>query len=311
MDARRIELTRAGRLDVALAAAEPSVSRSQWRRWIVEGRVTIGAERVRRAARPVSAGSVVCVDWPVPEPSDLIPREVPFGVIYEDRALTVVDKPAGLAVHPGAADERRTLAHGLVYRDPALRDSFPEDPVRPGIVHRLDRGTSGVMVVAREPEVQADLMGQFKARTVEKEYWAWVFGRPPAQGSWCGSIARHPKDRKRQTVRSDGREAQTDYQTVAVVGASSARIRAFPVTGRTHQVRVHAHHAGVPLLGDPVYRRRGKIPTRFAAWGPARDRPALHARRLAFVHPWSGERMVFEAPLPAELEALDRAYEPL
>lgn len=301
----------AGRLDSVLAALWPDFSRSQWARWVQEGRVDVDGKTGIRPGVVVRPGSRIEARVPPPAPVGIEPRPVPFAVLHEDRDVLVVDKPAGLVVHPGARAEPDTLVHGLLLRWPdlqALADS-PGAALRPGIVHRLDRGTSGLMVIARSARARLSLIEQFQRRSVDKEYRAWCFGELRQACRWEGPIARHPRDRKRFAVVDGGKPARTDAAPVAAApGATALTVRLW--TGRTHQIRVHAHHAGFPLLGDPVYRRRGGIPGRFADWSPERDRPALHAWRLGFEHPGDGRRMAFEAPLPEDLAELDRRFQP-
>jgi 23S rRNA pseudouridine1911/1915/1917 synthase len=231
-----------------------------------------------------------------------------FTVLFEDECLIVVDKPAGITVHPGTIGENATLVHGLLARFPDLQTSFAhEDDRRPGIVHRLDRGTSGVMVVARTPAARLALMAQFAHRDVEKTYLAWVLGAPPERGDWQSPIARHPRDRRRFAVSAKGKPAITHFvRERCRDGASRLRIQL--ETGRTHQIRVHASHAGFPLLGDPVYRRRVPVPADLTDWLPHRDRPALHSLSVRFRHPLDGREIFVESPLPDDLIDLDRRF---
>ncbi len=264
-----------------------------------------------RPSFKVSAGTVVTIQFP-DKTRTIDPEDIDFDLVYEDPSIVVVNKPAGLIVHPGVRGESGTLVHGLLHRYPELADNFGvQAEQRPGIVHRLDRGTSGVLVVARTDRARRDLMEQFKNRTVDKRYLAWVFGITPKRGEWTGAIARHQRDRKRfAVVQSGGRSALTEWQRGGQWGKVSSRLEIRLHTGRTHQIRVHAHHAGFPLLGDQTYRRRGKIPSSLSEWGPERMRPALHARRIEFDHPDSGERVEFVAEIPADLAGLDSSYDP-
>jgi 23S rRNA pseudouridine1911/1915/1917 synthase len=313
----RVEAEEAGgRLDRFLADRLPGQSRSLLQRCIADGRVTVGGQPLRQASRRLGAGEVVTLDLPVlvtvgpPEPDPA----VAFTVLYSDEALIVVDKPAGLVVHPGAGPERGTLVNGLLARfadlgpafflavDPAAAEdgeaggdaeALAAELARPGIVHRLDRDTSGVMVVARGPQAAAALRAQFQARSVEKRYLALVRGKlSAAEGLIDAPIGRHPGMRQRMAVLSGGREAQTRYR-VLLEWPGISWIEAFPRTGRTHQIRVHLASIGHPVLSDPVYG----LPD------PRIGRQALHASRISLDHPQSGERLSFEAPLPADLAA--------
>jgi 23S rRNA pseudouridine1911/1915/1917 synthase len=278
--------------------------RNQVVRWIREGRVAIGSGTVKPALRLQGGEWLSCEPAVLNQEGVIEPEEGEITLLHEDDALLVLDKPADLVVHPGAGRRSGTLAHRLLAR-------FPETgevggPGRPGIVHRLDRGTSGVMVVARTAEAYQTLSRAFADRRVEKTYLALVFGEPsPSQGTIDAPLARHRERRKEMTVAPSGRPATTHYRTVdSAAGISFLELR--PETGRTHQIRVHLKHHGHPLLGDPVYgeaRWRGFPKTRQKALRDL-ERPALHAWRLAFVHPQKGERVEFEAPLPAALEDL-------
>jgi 23S rRNA pseudouridine1911/1915/1917 synthase len=224
-----------------------------------------------------------------------------LAVLYEDPGIVVLDKPAGLTVHPGAGRATGTLAHRLLARYPEMAGVGGEG--RPGIVHRLDQGTSGVLVVARTPTAYTRLARAFSSREVEKRYLAIVYGEPaPREGMVDAPIGRHPVERKQMTVRRDGRPARTGYRTLAAA-AGIALVELDLLTGRTHQIRVHMKHLGRPLVGDPVYgeaRWKG-LPRPVQA--PLRDfpRPALHAWKLAFRHPIDETPMFFEAPVPGDL----------
>lgn len=300
-----------GRLDTVLAASDSSISRSQWQKWIKEGRICVNGKPVHKAGLLVSAGAVLQVEAAQAIAVQLHAQTVPFQILYQDRDIIVVDKPAGVIVHPGEHNERGTLVHGLIAEFPELAAGFSDqDQRRPGIVHRLDKGTSGVMVIARTAKARLSLIEQFQNRQVHKLYYAWVFGHTPVRGEWRGAIARHPKQRQRFVVVARGKPAHSEFVTVARCEQSS-KLQVILHTGRTHQIRVHAAHAGHALLGDAVYRRRGKIPTALADWAPERDRPALHAAQLGFVHPRSGKAVQFSAALPADLLDLDQRYAPI
>jgi 23S rRNA pseudouridine1911/1915/1917 synthase len=292
------------RLDRALAALA-GVPRSQAQRWIDAGVVRCN-EASAKASHRVAIGDVLAADPPEPTPLALEPEPMPLAILHEDAALLVLDKPAGLVVHPAPGHASGTLVHGLLHH---CRDlAGIGGALRPGIVHRLDAGTSGVMVVAKNDAAHQGLAIQFRDHTIERVYHAFVRGTPAAEsGRVERPIGRHPRDRKRMSVATgSGREARTAWRVLArYPKAGAARLEVRPETGRTHQIRVHLASQGLPILGDPVYgRSRAGIPP-----GVALERPALHAARLGFTHPDTGERLVFEAPLPADLAALVTALE--
>lgn len=269
------------------------LTRSQAKRLIDLGRVTVDGE-TPKAGLLLRGGERLRVEPEAPQAWSVEPEPIPVPVLFVDDDLLVIDKPADLVVHPAVGHPRGTLVNALAHLGAA-----GGDPDRPGIVHRLDRGTSGVMVVARNAAAHARLAEQFARRTVEKCYAAIVVGEPPAEGrieTWYG---RHPVDRQRFTSRvSRGRRALTLFRTVERA-AGCARLEVRLGTGRTHQVRVHLAESGWPILGDPVYGRRPRDPVLRAA-AERLGRPALHAAVLAFDHPRTGARVRFEAPLPAD-----------
>jgi 23S rRNA pseudouridine1911/1915/1917 synthase len=262
-----------------------------------------------RAARPslrLKAGQSVSVRLPAPRPAEPAAEDIPITVVHEDRHLLVVDKPAGLVVHPGAGRASGTLVNALLHR---VRDlSGIGGVLRPGIVHRLDRGTSGLLVVAKDDATHLALSRQFSGRTVEKEYLAVVLGVPRArEGAIDAPIGRDPVHRQRMSVRAPrGRTARSTYRVVeALDGAALLRVRI--ATGRTHQIRVHLAALGHPVAGDATYGGRRSPASRRPEARAALEalaRPALHAARLAFTHPATGERLSFESPLPADLQDL-------
>jgi 23S rRNA pseudouridine1911/1915/1917 synthase len=267
---------------------------------VADGKVRVdGRPATARAARVV-AGSTLEVEVPDEHDADDGVRPDPsvdVPVLHVDDAVIVVDKPAGLVVHPGAGHRDGTLVGGLLARFPELADVG--DPARPGLVHRLDRGTSGLLLVARTPEAHADLVAQLAARTVERRYVALVLGVPePRAGVVDAPIGRSPRDPTRMAVSATGRPARTHYRVEAAYErpVPAARLRCRLETGRTHQVRVHLSAIGHPVVGDARYG--GDRPTL-----PA-PRPCLHAARLGFRHPATGEPVAFESPVPADLEAV-------
>jgi 23S rRNA pseudouridine1911/1915/1917 synthase len=293
------------RLDRWLARAMPELSRARLQAVIVAGGVLVDG-RVARPSLRLKAGQSIAVQLPAPQPAVPIAEDIPIAVLHEDRHLLVVDKPAGLVVHPGAGRVTGTLVNALLHR---VRDLSGIGGVRrPGIVHRLDRGTSGLLVVAKDDASHLALSRQFSGRTVEKEYLAVVLGVPRAQeGTIDIPIGRDPVHRQRMSVRAPrGRAARSTYRLVeALDGAALLRVRI--TTGRTHQIRVHLAALGHPVAGDPTYggrRRPGSGRPEARAALEALARPALHAARLAFTHPVTGERLSFESPLPADLQSL-------
>ena len=293
------------RLDAWVAAHLADLSRSRIQALIAEGRVRIDGKPARASAR-VRAGQEVVVEVPAAAPALPRPEDIPLQIVHQDARLLVVDKPAGLAVHPGAGRPSGTLVNALLH---AVSDlSGVGGVLRPGIVHRLDRGTSGLMVVAKDDAAHRHLARQFAARQVEKEYLAVVLGIPPrATGAITAAIGRDPVHRKRMSVRAPrGRAASSTYEVVeALDGAALLRVRI--QTGRTHQIRVHLASIGHPVAGDAVYggtrppacrRERGRGAVR------ALTRPALHAARLSFTHPGTGERVTFASALPRDITDL-------
>jgi 23S rRNA pseudouridine1911/1915/1917 synthase len=297
------------RLDRWLASRFPTESRARLQGLIASGNIRLDGRASRASAR-LRPGQEVEVHWPEPVPAAPQAEDIPLRIVYEDERLLVVDKPAGLVVHPGPGRASGTLVNALLHH---VRDlSGVGGVLRPGIVHRLDRGTSGLLVVAKDDEAHRDLSRQFAARNVEKEYLALVLGIPARrEGTIDAAIGRHPLDRKRMTVRpSGGRAARSSYRVVETFdGAALLRVRIH--TGRTHQIRVHMVS---PVAGDAAYGGTRAAPSRRASSRAALQtlrRPALHAARLAFDHPGTGERLVFESPLPPELAAVvERLREP-
>ena len=301
LEARIPDANRGQRLDQALAALFPDFSRTRLKHWIEAGRVLVDGQR-SRPKDLVGGGEVVRVE-PLEEPKlSTEPEPIPLAIVHEESAFFVIDKPAGLVVHPGAGNPRSTLQNALLHRDPALA-SLP----RAGIVHRLDKDTSGLLVVARTQVAHAHFTAALAEHAVERIYEAVAIGVMTAGGTVDAPIERHPVDRLRMTVRGDGRSAVTHYRVIERFRAHT-HVRVELETGRTHQIRVHLAHAGFPLVGDPLYGRRlvipkGATPAAVEALRGFR-RQALHAARLAFMHPAHGERVEFQAPLPADLAAL-------
>jgi len=286
------------RLDAFVAERIPELTRSRVKKLLARGLVTIRGVREPKASRKLKAGEQVVVRVPPPEEVSLEPEEVPFEILYEDEDLAVIVKPPGVVVHPGAGHLKGTLVHGLLKRLSGLSGIGGE--LRPGIVHRLDKDTSGLMVVAKNDRVHLRLTAMFKNREVEKWYLAVVHGVPePRAGRIILPIGRHPVHRQRMMAGvPGGRSAETFYRVREVFG-QAALLEVRPFTGRTHQIRVHLSHLGHPIVGDALYG--GRRPQ-----GPRAERQMLHAWRLSFKHPLTGEGLYFEAPPPQDfLELLE------
>lgn len=282
------------RLDAALARLLPQHSRSRLQEWIRAGRVSRDARVLDDPKQRVAEGDrLTVVPAAAPQAQAYEPEAIPLSIVYEDSSLIVIDKPAGLVVHPGSGNWSGTLLNALLHHDGRLRE-LP----RAGIVHRLDKETSGLMVVARTLTAQTDLVRQLQARSVSRHYAAVVMGEPAAAGTVDAPIGRHPTQRTRMAVVQDGRPARTHFRVIErLQGATWIECRL--ETGRTHQIRVHMAHLGHPLVGDPVYGGRRSLA---AASGFARQ--ALHAFRLGLVHPATGQEMSWSVPLADDLQAL-------
>lgn len=291
-----VPVERAGdRLDRIVPSLLPELSRAATSDLIVRGLVKINGRPCKPASRPIG-GARIDIDMPPPPPSDAVAEDIPVPIVYEDESIVVVDKPAGMVVHPAPGNFTGTLVNALLGRYAQL----PGDPARPGIVHRLDKDTSGLMVVARTPAAVTALTRAFKARQVHKEYAALVIGAlEPASGTIRADIGRDPRRRQRMAVvDSGGREASTTFWTVEVF-AHYTLVRVRLDTGRMHQIRVHFSAIGHPVAGDPTYGRTTR--------GFALKRQFLHASLLRFTHPATGQELEFASALPDDLSAfLDR-----
>ena len=276
------------RLDRYLCRKLAELSRTRIQRLIADGYITVNGQ-VAKAGLKLNVGDRLKVALPPPPPSPLTPEAIPLDIIYEDDDLLVVDKPAGLTVHPAPGHRAHTLVNAILSRIPHL--AALSDSLRPGIVHRLDRDTSGVMVVAKSSLAQTKLAEQFKARSVAKTYLVLVKGKlTPENGIIEAPIGRDPRDRKRMAVVAKGREARTEYRVVKYIGDYTL-LEVKPETGRTHQIRVHFSAIGYPVVGDKVYGVKS----------PFLSRQFLHASRLGFKLPASGKYMEFKSELPADL----------
>lgn len=283
------------RLDVFLARMDETFSRSRIQRLISEGRVTVGG----RTGKPVkanyrlTAGETISVDVPEPETIDVVPEEIPLDILYEDEDVVVVNKARGMVVHPAAGVSHGTLVNALLAHCTDL--SGINGALRPGIVHRLDKDTSGVMIAAKNDTAHRSLAEQIQEKTAHRTYWAILTGNiREDEGVIHGAIGRSPKDRQKMAVvRENGKDATTKFRVLERFGEYTlAECRL--LTGRTHQIRVHMAYIGHPVVGDPKYGAK-KCP--FAITGQA-----LHSKTLSFIHPRTGERMEFEAPLPEDME---------
>lgn len=289
------------RFDAVLAELFPEFSRSRLSEWIKSGDALLDGE----TARPrdtLRGGETVQVQVVLETQTHAAPQDIPLNVLYEDDQVLVIDKPAGLVVHPGAGNPDGTLVNALLFRDPNLA-AVP----RAGVVHRLDKDTSGVMVVARTLQAQTALVEQLSARDVHRQYLAVVVGALVSGGTADAPIDRHPRDRLKMAVRDDGRDAVTHYRLRERFRAHTA-LECRLETGRTHQIRVHMAHLKSPIIGDPLYGGALKLPkgATDTLVAELRDfkRQALHAETLEFLHPVSGEPVRASAPVPEDLQRL-------
>lgn len=326
------------RLDRALADLLPDVSRSRLKTLIEAGQLQLLAELPDEESDPpadavtvtdpssrVKPGQIFALTLPEAEAADPQPQDIPLSILYEDASLIVLDKPAGMVVHPAPGNPDGTLVNALLYHCGTSLTGIG-GVARPGIVHRIDKETSGILVVAKTETAHAHLSAQFADHSVDRSYRAFVWGGPvPLEDRIEGPIGRHPTDRKRMAITAKGKPAVTYYATLARYGVPDiplvTQLACQLETGRTHQIRVHLTHRGHPLLGDPVYGRPSKQALaaytgaqrsgalarwdQIAAYVKDWQRQALHAAELGFIHPVSGEKLWFETPLPADLAALE------
>ena len=297
------------RLDVALACMPDIGSRNQAQKVIRAGGVTVDEKTVLRPSHPVTPGHVIRWTSPTVEPMSLLPQALPLDIVYEDESLLVINKPARIPVHPGAGRPTGTLVNALLHHVGGDLPHTPDEPFRPGIVHRLDMDTTGLLVVAKNDAAHRALQSQFEARSVDRHYVGIVWGVPdPRSGTIDAPIGRSARNRTIMAVRPDGRHAITHYETHEILGPA-ALVQFKLETGRTHQIRVHLSHMEHPLVGDaayggatikygPVTRNRRAF---YANIFDVLDRQALHARSLGFCHPDSGNRMEFVADLPEDI----------
>jgi len=291
----------------------PALSRSRIKALLQDGMVSKDGATISDPAHRVKPDETYTVRLPPPEDATAKPQDIALTVVFEDADLLVIDKPAGLVVHPGPGQPDSTLVNALLAH---CGDSLSGigGVRRPGIVHRLDKDTSGLIVVAKNDETHRALSAQFAGRTIERAYLAVVWGVPvPLTGRIEGNIGRHPRQRKKMAVVADtrGKPAATNYKVLQRFGDGASLIECRLETGRTHQIRVHLDHIGHPLIGDPVYGRRTAarekaLPTGTDAAVRAFSRQALHARLIGFEHPKTGKRLKFECTPPHDMEALVR-----
>ena len=283
------------RLDQGLVRLWPRHSRSRLQNWIREGRVRVDGVVITEPKHKLWGGELVELEEALDEKAlSSRPEAIPLNIVHEDEAIIILDKPAGLVVHPGSGNWSGTLLNALLHHDPAL-----EHVPRAGIVHRLDKETSGLMVVARTLEAQTDLVRQLLARTVKRYYQALVRGSVERDGSVDAPIGRHPTQRTKMAVVKTGKPARTHYRVVERF-VDCTLVECALETGRTHQIRVHMTSIGHPLVGDPVYGGgTSRVPI-----GPEFARQALHARRLGLVHPLTGKAMLWKSNVPEDMAEL-------
>jgi len=279
------------RLDKFLSSAGVWPSRSLAQKVIAAGGVCLKGKTLKASYR-LENGDDLEIIWEEPKPPLVEAERIPLEILYEDRDLLVVNKPRGMVVHPAAGNRRGTLVNALLGHCDDL--SGIGGVIRPGIVHRLDKDTSGILVVAKNDQAHLSLAGQLKARQIKRIYQALVHGKPPESGRIEGAIGRHPVERKKMAVTPTGKPAVTNYRVVEYFKSFSF-LEVRLETGRTHQIRVHLSHIGYPVVGDPVYGwKKEPVPIRGQA---------LHAATLGFEHPRTGERLEFNAALPPEIQA--------
>ena len=313
---RRLTVARTddgARLDRFLAAAVPALSRSRLKTLIETGRVSIAGKTITEPAHRVKPGQAVVLDVPTPADETPLGQAIPLAITYEDEHLIVVDKPAGLVVHPAPGNPDRTLVNALLAHCGAGLSGIG-GVRRPGIVHRLDKGTSGLLVAAKNDAAHRGLAAQFAGRRLSRTYRAVVWGAPrPPEGMIDAALGRHRHHRKKMAVRTGGKPARTLYRMLRRLGDSWSLVECRLETGRTHQIRVHMAARGHPLVGDALYggggradRRRHLDERRRRALAQC-PRQALHAAALAFTHPLTGAALAFRSPLPADMTALIEA----
>jgi 23S rRNA pseudouridine1911/1915/1917 synthase len=294
------------RLDQALARALPQYSRARLQNWLEAGAIEVDGRRLR-AKDKVLGGEQVRIEARLEVDQQVAAESMPLDIVFKDRALFVINKPAGMVVHPGAGNAQHTLQNALLALDPKLA-VVP----RAGLVHRLDKDTSGLLVVARTPEAHTELVAALAEREIERHYIALCTGVMTGGGTIDEPIGRHRSQRTKMAVRSDGRPSVTHYRLMKRFRAHTL-VHVQLESGRTHQIRVHLAHIGYPVVGDPVYGGRRRIPAgaspELVAALEDFKRQALHAARLKLAHPTTGKEMEWEAPLPADMAHLVKVLE--
>ncbi len=310
------------RLDVYLVKNFPELTRARAQKLIEDGNVRVN-ESSAKSNYKTKPGDTVAVFLPSPKPVDLIPENIPLTVYYEDDELVVLEKPAGMVVHPAEGNWTGTLVHALLYRYQGnLAKGSIGGELRPGIVHRIDKNTSGTLVIARTDRAHLALSEQFQKHTITRRYTGIAWGKIPPSGDWSEPIARDPRDRQRMAVVEGGRNARTQFEKKQDLLGPASLFQAELFTGRTHQIRVHFSHYGFPLVGDTTYtqsHRSGRVKKEAGMRALEKTAPEigglirglgganrqfLHASHLSFTHPVSGTRLAFESPLPPDLSEI-------
>ena len=306
-----------GRLDRVLAGLATSLSRTRIKALIGEGRISADGETIMDPSYRVKPGQTFAIIVPESRPAAPEPQPIDLDIVFEDKDVLVIDKPAGLVVHPAPGNPDRTLVNALIAHCGDTLSGIG-GVRRPGIVHRLDKDTSGLMVVAKNDAAHASLAAQFAGRAITRAYWAVVWGVPsPRRGEIAGNIGRNPRNRKLMAVvRRGGKAALTRYRVLKPLGSAASLIECQLATGRTHQIRVHLAWKGHPIVGDATYSRNRRA--RSPSLGPggeravaALGRQALHAHLIGFTHPATAERLEFESALPPDINKLQKELEGL
>ena len=280
-----------GRIDKVLTSLEPEITRSQLKNLINDGHVTVNGQAVKPKYK-VQAGDKISLVKPEPQSLELTPENIPLDIVYEDDDMIVVNKPQGMVVHPAPGHPNHTLVNALLYHSPL---STINGTFRPGIVHRIDKDTSGLLMVAKNDLAHQSLAEQLRNKTNKREYLALVYGQiKEDEGTIDAPLGRNPQDRKKQAVVKGGRHAVTHFKVMKRYD-NFTLVKCILETGRTHQIRVHMKYIGHPLVGDPLYGPRKVI---------GKDGQFLHAALLGFKHPRTGKELVFEAPLPENFQKM-------
>lgn len=302
------------RLDKALASILPRLSRARLQRLIAEGQVVSGGKPLTDPARKVHSGDAITVTLPYPRPAEPEPENIALTVAHEDEHLIVIDKPAGMTVHPAPGQEIGTLVNALLHHCAGSLSGIG-GVARPGIVHRIDKDTSGLLVVAKTDQAHVGLARQFENHSIERRYQAVVWGVPgEPSGTVRGNIGRNPNNRKKMAViAKGGKSALTHWTLLQAFGKTAALVECKLETGRTHQIRVHMTHIGHPLIGDPVYGGGGRslkksLPPEVREAISGFSRQALHAKTLGFHHPQTNEHIKLNSVLPGDINKLIKAF---